>query len=90
MVPRAIITSFFAVFLVSRDSLAIEAWGSFQLTQNSNTLFSRICTRKIVINKNVFFMYFYVLAQRIKYFVIESLQNKFFLRSSYFVTKTIV
>ena len=35
MAPRAIITSFFAVFLVSRESFAVEAWGLFQLTQNS-------------------------------------------------------
>ena len=34
MVPCAIVTSFFAVFLVSRESFAIEAWGLFQLTQN--------------------------------------------------------
>ena len=34
MVPRKIITSFFAVSLVSRESFVIEAWGLFQLTQN--------------------------------------------------------
>ena len=34
MVPRAIIRPFFAVFLVSRESFAMEAWGLFQLTEN--------------------------------------------------------
>ena len=34
MVPCAIITSFFAVFLVSQESLVIEAWGLFQLIQS--------------------------------------------------------
>ena len=82
MVLRAIIMSFFAVFLVSRESFAIEAWGLFQLTQNGRLFYLSLipylvvsAREKIAINKNVFFMYFCVLAQRIKYFVIESLQN---------------